>query len=138
MTTPAKQKSWQAFVAWCDDMGLCSSPANPWTLAAYIRHLEGSMRFDSLRRHIDQVGQMHFAKIRKRPDRHATVKRTLDSVRRRQEQKKLPPPAPPLFRDEDFLDASPPMPSRPREPNTSTMIRRSLRTTPQLVRRKRG
>ena len=90
MSVPGKEKSWQSFVAWCDARGLCSSPANPWTLAAYIRFVEGSMRLDALRRHIDQIGQMHYEKIRKRPDRHTMVKRTLDSVKRRQTSRSSP------------------------------------------------
>ena len=136
MSVPGKEKSWQSFVAWCDARGLCSSPANPWTLAAYIRFVEGSMRLDALRRHIDQIGQMHYEKIRKRPDRHTMVKRTLDSVKRRQDIKKKPP-APPLFRDEDFLAAKTPKVPRPREPRKTATSGRALRAKPPLVRRKR-
>ncbi|MEX0694393.1 MAG: hypothetical protein WD075_08125 [Rhodospirillales bacterium] len=136
MNVPGKEKSWLAFVQWCDARGLSSSPANPWTLAAYVRFVEGTMRLDALRRHIDQIGQMHFEKIRKRPDRHTMVKRTLDSVKRREDMKKQPP-VPPLFRDEDFLDAKTPKSPRvggPRKPSTAP---RALRVRPQLVRRKR-
>ncbi len=94
------------------------------------------MRLDAIRRHIDQVGQMHYEKVRKRPDRHATVKRTLDSIRRRQEIKKLPPPPPPLFRDEDFLAAGTAKKPRTRKPRAAEVKRRSLREKPPLVRRK--
>ena len=94
------------------------------------------MRLDALRRHIDQIGQMHYEKIRKRPDRHTMVKRTLDSVKRRQDIKKQPP-APPLFRDEDFLAAKTPKVPRPREPRKTATSGRALRAKPPLVRRKR-
>jgi hypothetical protein len=138
-----RTRSWEAFTAWCDDRGLCAAPANPWTLAAYIRFVEGSMRFDALKRHIDQVGQMHFEQRRTRPDRHATVKRVLDAVRRREETKKQakkrPPSAPPLFEAEDFLNDK--KPKSPRTPSAKaaagTKKKKSLRATPKLVRRKR-
>lgn len=136
MTSAAKIRSWQAFVAWCDARRLCYSPANPWTLAAYVRTLGESKRLDAIRRELDQIGQMHYEKVRRRPDRHATVKRTLDSIRRREALKKLPPPSPPLFRDEDFLAAGTPKPPRGRKPRTADAKRRSLRVKPPLVRRK--
>jgi len=129
-------KSWRGFVAWCDERGLCSAPANTWTLQAYIRYLERSMTITALRRHIGQIGQMHYEKIRKRPDRHEDVQRMLDGVRARKEAKKKKPDiVPPLFRDEDFVvqkaDQSKPKPSK------KSARKKPLRATPKLVRRKR-
>ena len=144
MAALGKTRSWEAFSAWCDDRGLAAAPANPWTLAAYIRVLEGSMRFDALKRHIDQIGQMHFEQRRTRPDREPSVQRMLDAVRRReearkraQEQAKQKPPAPPLFQAEDFLDDKTPKKPRTRTTGKTKAKSRALRVTPKLVRRKR-
>lgn len=154
MAVLGKTRSWEAFSAWCDDRGLAAAPANPWTLAAYIRVLEGTMRFDALKRHIDQVGQMHFEKRRTRPDREPAVQRVLDAVRRRedakkraQKQAKEKPPAPPLFRAEDFLEdgktktskarAAPAPRGKSATPEPDKKKSKSLRATPKLVRRKR-
>lgn len=144
MATQGKTRSWDAFNAWCDERGLNAAPANPWTLAAYIRYLEGSMRFDALRRHVDHIGQMHHEKRRTRPDRDTMVQRLLDGVRRREDAKKRarekPPAPPPLFEAEDFLDTKKPKASKPRtktkKPAKPTK-RGALRATPKLVRRKR-
>lgn len=149
MAALGKTRSWEAFSAWCDERGLTPAPANPWTLAAYIRYLEGQMRYDALKRHVEHVGQMHFEKRRTRPDRDVMVQRTLDTVRRREEARKRakqkPPAPPPLFRAEDFLEATAPEAAK----KTSAQRRktaaraadskksRSLRVTPKLVRRKR-
>ncbi|MBO6518624.1 MAG: hypothetical protein JJ900_17145 [Rhodospirillales bacterium] len=154
MAVLGKTRSWEAFSAWCDERGLTAAPANPWTLAAYIRVLEGTMRFDALKRHIDQVGQMHFEKRRTRPDREPSVQRVLDAVRRREEAKKRAqkqakekPPAPPLFRAEDFLEDGKAKTSKGKttrtrrgkaaKPEAGKKKSKSLRATPKLVRRKR-
>lgn len=129
-------RSWRDFVAWCDERGLCSAPANTWTLSAYIRYLERSMTVAALRRHIGQIGQMHYEKIRKRPDRHEDVQRTLDGARVRKEAKKKKVEViPPLFRDEDFVaeEAAQSKPGSPKKP----VKKKPLRATPKLVRRKR-
>lgn len=133
-------RSWREFVAWCDERGLRSAPANTWTLSAYIRYLEGEMTITSLRRHIGYIGQMHYEKIRKRPDRHADVQRTLDGVSARKEaRKKKTEVIPPLFRDEDFVGQSPekPAPAASSPTTKKTTKQKSLRATPKLVRRKR-
>ena len=84
-----KEQSWSTFVAWCEAHKLCPAPAHPWTVAAYLRSLEGTMRLDAIRRHLAQVGRMHFEKVRKRPDRHPLVERTLASMRQRSEAASL-------------------------------------------------
>lgn len=149
MAALGKTRSWEAFSAWCDERGLTPAPANPWTLAAYIRYLEGQMRYDALRRHVDHVGQMHFEKRRTRPDRDVMVQRILDAVRRREEAKKRakqkPPAPPPLFHAEDFLEEKAPKTAKkPRtrgatakKPVSGSKKSKSLRATPKLVRRKR-
>jgi len=133
-----KEQSWSTFVAWCEAHKLCPAPAHPWTVAAYLRSLEGTMRLDAIRRHLAQVGRMHFEKVRKRPDRHPLVERTLASMRQRGEAAKRPPP-PPLFRAEDFLERTPAPPPKRRDKSDKTAAapHRTLRVTPKLVRRKR-
>lgn len=136
MAETVKMRSWRGFVTWCDERGLCSAPANAWTLSAYIRYLESTMTVTALRRHIGQVGQMHYEKIRKRPDRHEDVQRTLDGVRARKEaKKKKVEPDPPLFRDEDFVAPKGDKP-KPKAPKKAA-AKKPLRATPKLVRRKR-
>jgi len=143
-----KKRSWDAFSAWCEARGLAAAPANPWTLAAYIRAVENTMRFDALKRHVDQIGQMHFEQRRTRPDRDAMVQRLLDAVRRREEAKKRakeqarkkPAAPPPLFDADDFLAAKTPKSSKvpkQRTKRTAAAKPRALRVTPKLVRRKR-
>ena len=137
LAAPGKERSWKAFVDWCEERGLRSAPAHIWTLAAYIRYLEGSMRYDTLCRHIDRIGQMHFEKIRKRPDRDPEIQKVLEGVRRRIDEKKKPPPPPPLFRDEDFLEDRPKSARRVTKPKKEPAPRRGLRATPKLVSRRR-
>jgi len=142
-----KTRSWDAFAAWCDARGLAAAPANPWTLAAYIRAVENAMRYDALKRHVDQIGQMHFEQRRTRPDRDVMVKRLLDAARRREEAKKRAqekakekPAAPPLFDADDFLAAKTPKTPKTPKPRTkpgAAAKPRALRVTPKLVRRKR-
>ncbi len=97
------------------------------------------MTLVKLRRHIDQVGQMHYEKLRKRPDRHADVKRTLDGVKARKEAlKKKAKSAPPIFRDEDFLEKDAAKPANGRKkPALKEKPKRALRVKPKLVRRKK-
>ncbi len=134
MTSRSKQQSWDAFNAWCDARGLCAAPAHPWTLAAYVRSLENSMRVETIRRHVGMIGQVHFEKLRRRPDRDPLVRKTLDVLNLTAEQKKLPK-VPALFRADDFTeDTAPP---RRRAAPAPANGPRTLRDTPKLVRRKR-
>lgn len=146
MPALGKTRSWQSFEGWCHERGLNPAPAHPWTLAAYIRVLEGTMRYDALKRHVDQIGQMHFEMRRTRPDREPSVQRVLDAVRRREEAKKRakqkPPAPPPLFRAEDFLEEKTAKKPRTRRAKAAETVAdkkksKSLRATPKLVRRKR-
>ena len=153
MPALGKTRSWQSFEGWCHERGLSPAPAHPWTLAVYIRVIEGTMRYDALKRHVDQIGQAHFEMRRTRPDREPSVQRVLDAVRRREEAKKRrkqkPPPPPPLFRAEDFPEEKTSKKPRTRQDKTAKAARgktadaankkksKSLRVTPKLVRRKR-
>lgn len=136
MASAGKQKSWQDFIEWCAQHGLSYAPAHPWTLAAYTLHLEHLLRPDKIRRAVQHIGQMHFEKVRKRPDLHPIVSRTLESIRARDDAAKAPKP-PPLFRPDDFL-ADAPKAAKPAKAKTPEgAAKRGLRVTPKLVRRKK-
>ena len=92
---------------------------------------------DALRRHVGHIGQMHHEKLRKRPDRHPLVLRTIESLRRRAEGKKASLSPPPLFRAEDFTEAAAAPTQGRRKSTAAETAARGLRTTPKLVRRKR-
>ena len=78
-----------------------------------------------------------FEKVRKRPDLHPIVTRTLESIRARDDAAKRPKP-PPLFRPDDFL-ADAPKAAKPTKAGTSEdAAKRGLRVTPKLVRRKKA
>lgn len=136
MAAASKQKSWQDFIEWCARHGLRYAPAHAWTLAAYTLHLERQMRPDKIRRAVQHIGQMHFEKVRKRPDLHPIVSRTLESIRARDEAAKQPKP-PPLFRPDDFLADAPKAAKSAKTGAGENVAKRGLRVTPKLVRRKK-
>ena len=136
MAAAGKQKSWQDFVEWCARHGLSYAPAHAWTLAAYTLHLEQQMRPDKIRRAVQHIGQMHFEKVRKRPDLHPIVSRTLESIRARDDAAKRPK-TPPLFRPDDFLADAPKAAKPAKAATPENVAKRGLRVTPKLVRRKK-
>lgn len=154
MAALGKRRSWDEFVDWCRTHGVKAAPAHPWTVAAYVRTASPSMRLDALRKHLGNIGSMHYERLRTRPDRHPIVKRTLESLRRERDEAKKPKP-PALFKPEDFVEEKTPTPKKARakpaapkkgakaktatktKPKTATKPKRSLRATPKLVRRKR-
>lgn len=131
----AKKKSWLDFEKWCVLRGLSPAPANPWTLCAYIRVVEKSMKVLALQRHIGQIGEMHFEKLRKRPDRDPMVKKMLESVREREEATKANKKIPVLFDVDDFLDESSPKPKKAKAKKAAK--KGALSSEPKLVRRKK-
>ena len=104
----------------------------------YLLFLEKTLRPVAIKRQLGYIGQMHFEKLRKRPDRDPLVKRTLESVQERAEAAKIKDKAPALFEADDFLDASTPK-KKPavRKSKKSTEKQKGLRTEPPLVRRKK-
>ena len=133
-------KAWEAFVTWCQSRGLNPVPANPWTVAAYARSLEGLFRPITIRKHIDELAQVHAEKTRKRLAHHPLVQRTLDMINRRAEAVKRDGA---LFADDEALSACPQTRTRCRptakpEPNAtpkSKPTRISLSGQPRLVSR---
>lgn len=135
MAIPAKKQSWLDFEKWCVLRGLCPAPANPWTLCAYIRVIEKSMKALTLKRHIGQIGEMHFEKLRKRPDRDPMVKKMLESVQEREDASKSKNKVPVLFDVDDFLEESAPKPKKAKPKKADK--KRGLSSEPKLVRRKK-
>ncbi len=135
MAIAAKKQSWLDFEKWCVLRGLSPAPANPWTLCAYIRVIEKTKTPVALKRHIGHIGQMHFEKLRKRPDRDPKVKQMLISVEEDADAAKEKKAVPVLFDADDFLDADKPKPKKKavKKPDK----KRGLSTEPKLVRRKK-
>lgn len=135
MAIAAKKQSWLDFEKWCVLRGLNPAPANPWTLCAYIRVIEKTKTPVALKRHIGQIGAMHFEKLRKRPDRDPQVKQMLESVQEQADAAKEKKAVPVLFDADDFLDSAPP--TRKKTPAKKSAKKRGLSTEPKLVRRKK-
>ena len=87
-TRAPPNKAWEAFVAWCQSRGLNPVPANPWTVAAYARSLEGRFQPATIRKRIEKLTRVHKEKTRKRLAHHPLVERTLDIIERRAEANK--------------------------------------------------
>lgn len=135
MAISTKKQSWLDFEKWCVLRGLSPAPANPWTLCAYIRVVEKSMKALALKRHIGQIGEMHFEKLRKRPDRDPMVKKMLESVQEREDATKSKKKVPVLFDVDDFLDESAPKLKKTKPKKADK--KRGLSSEPKLVRRKK-
>ena len=118
MAIAAKKQSWLDFEKWCVLRGLSPAPANPWTLCAYIRVIEKTKTPVALKRHIGQIGMMHFEKLRKRPDRDPKVKLMLEIVQEQADAAKENKAVPVLFDADDFLDADKPKPKK-KDPGSS-------------------
>ena len=138
-TRAPPNKAWEAFVAWCQSRGLNPVPANPWTVAAYARSLEGRFQPATIRKRIEKLTRVHEEKTRKRLAHHPLVQRTLDMIERRAGADKNDGS---LFPDDDALATCPP--KRPRrksaaKPEVDTTLkpgRPSLSGQPRLVSRR--
>ena len=80
-----KKKAWHDFVFWCQFRPLNPVPANPWTIAAYVRWCESRMTLGMIAKTIKEIDQVHESKTRKRINRHPLVKRTLKMIKNRDE-----------------------------------------------------
>jgi len=127
-----RTKTWGEFKRWCDARGLKALPAHPWTIAAYLRWVD--RRHDALtaRQALNVISRQHLLKSARVPGRHPTVQSTLELIERRAETRGL---SSDLF-DENMLTEN--VPVVPTEPETSpgTSKRRSLSSSPRLVRRR--
>jgi len=138
-----QDQAWKTFVRWCRQRGLRPLPANPWTIAAYIRWCEPRQRVQAIAAHIKSISRQHLLLRGTSPDRHPTVERTfrMVEIRARNRAKRSS-----LFRDEDFLDGDKRPPKavslrknaiKPgRKKTVATRKRFTLQSRPKLVSRR--
>lgn len=138
MTQRLHTKAWDQFVSWARSRGLNPVPANPWTLAAFIRACEPNHSPGAIRKMVGSITRVHAEKTRVRLDRHPLVQRTLQRIERHAE---INPRNAELFEEADFVAGNPVKPKRQtrkipkQEPPTPGL--RSLSSMPRLVRRRR-
>jgi len=108
----ATNKAWEEFVAWCQSRGLRAVPANPWTLAAFIRACEERHSLKTLEKLLQGINRVHAEKTRKRLDHHPLVQRTMRMIENKAASREH---SAELFDDDDFLNDNP-APKKPRQP----------------------
>lgn len=128
--------AWQDFVLWCQHQNLKPVPANPWTLAAFLRHCENDHPPSVIERRMRTIGAVLYEKSRKRPDRDPLVLRTLERVKENHAKRRRKP-EPALFEEKDFKDEKPKRRAKPKKKAPEKDSKRSLRATPKLVRKRR-
>ena len=137
-------KAWEEFVAWCQARGLKAVPANPWTLAAFVRWCEPRRRPAAIRTLIKGISKIHAEKTRKRLDRHPLVESTLGMIEKRAKSRDH---SADLFDDAAVLDSEKPA-KRQRQRATATAKAtrtarkkrsggRTLSAQPRLVSRRK-
>jgi len=131
-------KAWEEFVRWCQSRNLRAVPANPWTLAAYIRSCEERYSFKAIEKRVEGINKVHAAKTRKRLDHHPLVLRTLKMIENRGQSRQQNAG---LFEDDDFV-ADQPRVKKTRQPAKSRKASKPktglvLGSTPRLVTRRR-
>ena len=122
-------KAWEEFVDWCQSRGLQAVPANPWTLAAFIRSREDHESLKAIEKLVDGINKIHAAKTRKRLDHDPLVLRTMEMIENRHNARRQDAE---LFEDGDFLAKKPPgkKPSgkKPQKPKKVTKTKRAKET----------
>lgn len=133
-------KEWREYVRWCRARGLKPLPSHPWTISAYLRWCERSLRSPHIDHSIKAIARAHLLNCLKSPDRHPMVVRTLHMIETRSRSKAARSD---LFKPEDFLrrnkgenETASPLPSRPDRKTTAERRLRVLRSTPKLVSRR--
>ena len=133
----ADDKAWDHFVDWCLKRRLAPLPANAWSIAAYLRHLDSIYTPVEIAKNLKSISRMHALKSRHRPDRDPMVARAMQLIEVRANSQNT---APTLFNDDDFIsDAPPPSPKVRQklnvEPEPAPKIKR-LSSNPRLVQRR--
>jgi hypothetical protein len=140
MPRSAQNKAWDSFVDWCRRRGLSAVPANPWTLAAYVRWCEPRQTPRAIAKSIKEISRVHETKTRKRLDRDPLVQRTLGMIETRRSAKREQPRVD-LF--EDGVVKKPakarkkPAKREPQAAKTQSKAKAGLSSTPRLVKRRR-
>lgn len=132
--------AWDDFVDWCKRQNLTPLPANAWTLAAYLRSLEGNTSLVQIRKCVADIGKAHAEKSKRRPERHQLIKKTLEIIEERAETRESPAQ---LF-DDDFASPKPPKlkkptvsKTKPTSDQTKKPKSRVMRSSPKLVTKRR-
>ena len=130
MKQTRRDKAWTEFVTWCEARRLRPLPAHSWTIAAYARWCEPRHRHAAIVKRVRAIARAHVLHCEKSADRHPTVSRTLRIIEARERARRH---AAALFRADDFVAGG----TRPAPlPAQRAARKRSLRSTPRLVRRR--
>lgn len=146
MAARQPDKEWRAFAEWCEDRGLKALPAHPWTVAAYVRWCEPRQKLQNIVDSLKSITRMHLLKCHKTPGRNTTVTKILRQIEIRAQNRDTRAA---LFSAEDFAETMQQAASTAKiddkaesangaveEDQTETpVLRRSMRSTPRLVRR---
>lgn len=127
--------AWDDFVQWCQRRELVAVPANPWTLAAYVRALEPHQTPRAIAKAVKDIARVHEEKTRKRIDRDPLVTRTLNMIENRRKTDKTESSRIDLF-DEPPTKPKPKKKAKPKA-ETPSRVKRGLSATPRLVSRRR-
>src|SRR5258708_935677 len=68
---------WRGFCTWCEARDLCTLPASPETVAAYIAECAGRLKVGSIQRRLNAIAEAHKAVGLKPPTHHAMVTNTM-------------------------------------------------------------
>lgn len=136
MTRRLQEKTWKDFKAWCRVRNLRPLPAHPWTVAAFVRWCEPRHDHSAIVAAVKAISREHVLKCHPSPDKHSTVIRTLRLIEVKERTKDARSC---LYRDEDFLKPgeTAPAPSAAKETPSRRKVKRTLRSTPRLVSRRR-
>jgi site-specific recombinase XerD len=81
-TWKAYQADLRDFATWCRGYGLASLPATPETVAAYIAYLAPHCKVSTIQRRLSAMSQQHAAAGFDSPTHSATVRLTMQGIRR--------------------------------------------------------
>src|SRR5450759_237983 len=81
-TWKAYQADLRDFATWCRGYGLASLPATPETVAAYIAYLAPHCKVSTIQRRLSAISQQHAPSGRDSPTHSATVRLTMQGIRR--------------------------------------------------------
>jgi hypothetical protein len=131
-----RNKSWKEFTRWCQAKGLSELPAHAWTVAAYVRFQERRKEHAELLQAMKEIARRHLLRGYADPSVDQMVENTLERVANRQRNRHNHSA---LF-DDDPLSGNLPETAAPTtedEPLPSPGRRKTMRSTPKLVRRRR-
>jgi integrase len=73
---------WREFCEWCEGRDLCSLPANPEAVAAYLAECAVRLKVGTVQRRINAIAEAHKAVGLDSPTHHAMVMNTMKGIRR--------------------------------------------------------